>query len=270
MVKRLESSQIEEKAVSLVEDILNEANWVSNRLYRDFGIDLHVKVFESLRSRKAMPWEFHIQVKGRKALYISNNQISFSIDTEHLKDWYESQLPVLFVICDVKRKKLYWLWIKEYIEEELKSEWREQKSITLNIPTKNRIAPSVLPDLLSDLKRPVLFREGKEVLKKCILLAEGYDPNAKVFEFFEYEKIQKKIGDELKLLEDSLDYIDIPIRDPAIAYCMRCGSYFWFDQKIAHKKEEYFIIRDQERSDQPTVYEYFPPNRKSCAHSAPY
>jgi hypothetical protein len=115
----------------------------------------------------------------------------------------------------------------------------------------------------------VLFREGKEVLKKCILLAKGYDPNAKVFEFFEYDKIQKEIDDEVKILEESLDHIDVPIRDPAIAYCMRCGSYFWFDQKIAHKKEEYFLISYQEHSDEPTVYEYFPPNRQKLCPFCP-
>lgn len=120
MVKRAKSNQIGEKAVLLVEDILNEANWVSNRLFHDFGIDLHVKVFESAESRKAMPWEFHIQVKGTERLRVSKEQIHFVIDTDHLKDWYETMLPVLFTVCDVKKKKVYWLWIKEYIEKDLK------------------------------------------------------------------------------------------------------------------------------------------------------
>ncbi len=63
MVKRPETSQTDEKAVFFVEAMFNQLNWVANRLYQDFGLDIHVKVFESSRSRKGTPWEFYIKSK---------------------------------------------------------------------------------------------------------------------------------------------------------------------------------------------------------------
>ena len=114
MVKRKKSSQIGERAVLLVEKIFNEVNWVCNRLYHDFGIDLHVKVFES---EQAMPWEFHVQVKGSQSLHTSKGHIQYSIDTKNLKDWYDSPLPVLLVVCDVRNERAYYLWVKEYLDE---------------------------------------------------------------------------------------------------------------------------------------------------------
>jgi hypothetical protein len=52
MVQRPESAKTGEKAVLLVESVVNELNWVSNRLHNDFGVDLHVKVFESRRESR--------------------------------------------------------------------------------------------------------------------------------------------------------------------------------------------------------------------------
>jgi len=108
-VRRIKSSQIGKKVVLLVKEIFNEANWVCNRLYQDFGMDLHVKIFESTKSRKATPWEFYVQIKGTRHLRISKNHIRFTIDTNHLKDWYESLTPVLFVICNVQSGEAYYL-----------------------------------------------------------------------------------------------------------------------------------------------------------------
>src|ERR1051325_3429872 len=75
MVKRPQTSQTAEKAVLFVEAILNEVNWVSNRLHQDFGIDLHVKVFEANGRRRGLPWDFFIQVKGTTKLRLSGDTI---------------------------------------------------------------------------------------------------------------------------------------------------------------------------------------------------
>ncbi|MCD6331361.1 MAG: DUF4365 domain-containing protein [Thermoplasmata archaeon] len=76
MVKRTKSNQIGEKAVLFVEKIFNEANWICNRLYHDFGIDLHVKVVES---EHITPWELHVQVKGTERLRVSKDYVLYSI-----------------------------------------------------------------------------------------------------------------------------------------------------------------------------------------------
>ena len=163
MVKRIKSSQIGKKAVLFVEGIFNEANWVCNPFCHDFGVDLHVKVFESAKSMKALPWEFHVQIKGTKHLHISKDYIRFVIDTEHLNDWYDALLPVLFVICDVQSSKAYWLWIKEYLDK-LNLGWQEQSTITLRILINNQLTPKMLPRLCTELRSGILMHEARKVV----------------------------------------------------------------------------------------------------------
>ena len=236
MVKRIESRQIEEKAVLFVEEIFNEANWVCNRLYRDFGVDLHVKVFESAKSRKAMPWEFHVQIKGTRHLRISKSHIHFVIDTEHLKDWYEALLPVLFVICDVQNSKAYWLWIKEYLDK-LSLDWQEQSTITLRISINNQLKPEILPQLCTELRRSILIHEARKVVG----LVE------------EPDEITKSPFGFNSPYYRPLPELDQSIENPALARCLLCGNYFWIEKSVAIAWE--FLKIYEPSGYEPAVYD---------------
>jgi len=247
MVKRTKSNQIGEKAVLLVENIFNEANWVYNRLYRDFGIDLHVKVFES---EHVTPWELHVQVKGTEHPRISKDYVHYSIDTKHLKDWYNSPLPVLFVICDVRNGTAYWLWIKEYLEEldekiaqiERKSkklDWREKSKVTLRVPIRNQLTPEVLPKLFNDLKRRTLMDNALKVI--------GF--------------IETQIYEEPSYFNSPyyrpLPKLDQSIEKPALAQCILCGNYFWIEEDIAIAWE--FPKIYEPNPHEPAVYDCYAP-----------
>jgi len=213
MVKRIESNQIGEKAVLLVERIFNDTNWMCNRLSRDFGIDLHVKVFES---EHAAPWEFHVQIKGTKRPHVSKGHIHFVIDTKHLKDWYDSPLPVLFVICNVQSEKAYWLLVKEHLDE-LDLDWQDQSTITLRIPINNELRPETLPQIYTDLRRRTLMHEARKVIA---LLEE---PNRIIGSTFGISSPYYR----------PLSELDQSTKKPALAQCIFCENYFWIEEDIA-------------------------------------
>jgi hypothetical protein len=64
MAKRPETAQTGVKASVWLKEACNELNWVCNPFIEDFGIDFHVKAFESTAQRRALPCEFYVQVKG--------------------------------------------------------------------------------------------------------------------------------------------------------------------------------------------------------------
>jgi len=163
MVKRLRTSQTSEKAVLFVEAILNEMNWVSNRLHNDFGIDLHVKVFEADGLRKRLPWDFYIQVKGTTKLRLRDNTARLNVDKEHLQDWYDSRLPVLLVLYDVVTDQGYWLWVKEYLDS-LDHDWEDGNYIDLHFPKDNKLTSDSLVERLRDVKRSVFLHEAANVI----------------------------------------------------------------------------------------------------------
>ncbi|GFP23700.1 hypothetical protein HKBW3S09_01165, partial [Candidatus Hakubella thermalkaliphila] len=207
--------------------------WVCNRLYHDFGIDLHVKVFESGRTA---PWEFHVQIKGTKHPHISKDRIHFDIDTEHLKDWRDSLLPVLFVICDVRSDKVYWLWIKKYLNK-LNLDWQEQSIITLQIPANNQLRPEILPQLCTDLRRSFLMHEARKVIG---LMEEPDEINRSSFGFNSpYYRPLTELGRSIK--------------NPALARCILCGNYFWIEEGIAIAWE--FVKIYEPYVYEPAVYD---------------
>ncbi len=77
MVKRIRSSQIGEKAELLVEKIFNDANWVCNRLYHGYGLDLHVKVveFEHVVHNKSLQEVLWQNVCPDRSLYITIQKV---------------------------------------------------------------------------------------------------------------------------------------------------------------------------------------------------
>ena len=54
MAKRPEAAQTGVKASVWLKEACNELNWVCNPLIEDFGIDFHVKAFESTAQRRAL------------------------------------------------------------------------------------------------------------------------------------------------------------------------------------------------------------------------
>jgi len=260
MVKRTKSNQIGEKAVLLVEKIFNEANWVCNRLYRDFGIDLHVKVFES---EHVTPWELHVQVKGTEHPRISKDYVHYSIDTKHLKDWYNSPLPVLFVICDVRNETVYWLWIKEYLEEldekysneseNLRDELAELEFIEEFIEMKDRYSDE-LEQRIAVIKRKLrkLDWSEKSRITLRIPITNQLTPDA-LPDLFDDLKRKTLMRNALKVIgfvetpdeisKESfcfnsqyyrpLPELDQSIEKPALARCILCGNYFWIEEDIA-------------------------------------
>ncbi|HEX3249671.1 MAG TPA: DUF4365 domain-containing protein [Pyrinomonadaceae bacterium] len=218
MVKRPQTSQTAEKAVLFVEAILNEVNWVSNRLHQDFGIDLHVKVFEANGRRRGLPWDFFIQVKGTTKLRLSGDTIRLNVDKEHLLDWYDSRLPVLLVLCDVASDEGYWLWVKEYLDS-IDYDWEEGKYIELHFPKDNQFTPDSLIERLRDIKRLAFLHEAANVIHFLETPSEEM-----VYDEPFWPHVDNPFRQSLEPPEESLN-------DLALARCILCESYFWIDEQ---------------------------------------
>jgi hypothetical protein len=222
MTQRPESAQTGKTAVNAVKQVLNELNWVANELFEDFGIDLHVKVFESSDSRRALPWEFHIQVKGTTALQRSKGLVLHSVDTEHLGDWQASLLPVLFLVYDVNTAGGYWVLIKDYLEA-LGGNWREKKSLTLRIPESDVATKDGLLEVFRRIRRTSFIHEAPRVIE------------------FMRRPSEDMVGDVQHWIDGDAEPLEPPadsIREPALALCVACQQLFWIEQSWAAGHDE--------------------------------
>ncbi len=118
--------------------------WVINEVKRDYGWDIIVSII----SEQILREDFLIQLKGsRKPCYIdSNTAVTLILETATV-DWLRIKtMPTMLCICDIgkKAKPLYWEWLNESLKEIEKKnpDWLRQKTITLRVPTTQRINES--------------------------------------------------------------------------------------------------------------------------------
>lgn len=218
MAKRPESAQTGVQASVLLKEAFNELNWICNPFIEDFGIDFHVKAFESTAPRRALPWEFYVQVKGTLNLRRSDGVVLFPIDTAHLRDWQDARLPVLLVVYDVPNRAGFWLLVKDYLDGLLDMEWAEQKSLTLRIPETQVATKEGLLSMLALVRRASVLHEAPGVIVFMETPTEEtiYDQHFGVRPDNPYKK-------QLRPPNPS-------ISDLALARCTLCENYFWIDE----------------------------------------
>jgi hypothetical protein len=135
---RSESTRIKKEAVNLVTSLFNELNWSSNPASEeDFGIDLYVTVFKRGLTEEASPIDFYVQVKGSRRPKTRDGYVKYRVSRKHVKFWLERPLPVLFLLCDLEKRQIYWLWIKEFLQSQVARNARSKTTITLLIPQQN-------------------------------------------------------------------------------------------------------------------------------------
>lgn len=156
---RPETKQTEKKAVKMVEDFFNELYWATNPASEeDYGVDLFVTVFEPEPPHASTPVDFCVQVKGTRRLAVDDDHLLWSIEKKHIRYWLERPLPVLFLLCDVVQERIYWLWVKKYLSDELphiKPNWKEYEKVTLQIPRTNCLTRESSTDLRRQAGRMV-------------------------------------------------------------------------------------------------------------------
>lgn len=137
MTKRPDSHIKETKSLAFLMNVW--AEWSINKQNEDYGIDLEIMIFENHKSTNI---SFSCQLKSTDNIETQNGFIKYSIDTEHLYDFFKQSRPFIFIIYDNKNDNAYWLIIQTYIWDILsktKPDWNLQKTITLEIPIENKI-----------------------------------------------------------------------------------------------------------------------------------
>ena len=152
-MKRPKQHQIEEKAYDQFKNCL-PIYWVVRNQTHDYGVDREVEIFSQNANSEAVStgYIFKAQVKGTEDAKASKKgdliKFQLKVDrTSYLCN--EVDVPVFFILADVKSNKTWWYPIqldKDLKQRILAANKKEQKTITLNIPTQN-----ILPDTLKSL-----------------------------------------------------------------------------------------------------------------------
>jgi hypothetical protein len=134
-MKRPEEHEIDTAAERLFESVL-PSSWVARRQEPDYGIDYIVDVFTE---GVATGIQFATQLKGSRSVRCRDGVVTFPLQTKHLAYYVDKvRLPVFLVRIDIAGGIAYWVFLQQYAMETLSGiKWRQQKSVTIRVPTIN-------------------------------------------------------------------------------------------------------------------------------------
>lgn len=134
--------------------ITKEAGWVAEPLHKDYGEDLHVRIYKDGR---ATPLSFFVQVKSSKTATKRGGEsyISVKVKTSHLRHWNGFLEPVFVVFHDAKTGANYWESVHYYLDLVENFDLLEsgRKWATMRIPVANRLDAEGLKRMLVITKK---------------------------------------------------------------------------------------------------------------------
>jgi hypothetical protein len=111
--------------------------WIIESGQKDYGIDLLIEI---VRNSDVTGAHFLMQIKGTDLPKITESKyITYRCKTSTLQYFLERHELIIFLIYDSKERVGYWIWIQDFIRNNLKEDWKNQKTATVLIPLENRL-----------------------------------------------------------------------------------------------------------------------------------
>ncbi len=111
--------------------------WLYRKIELDYGLDREIEI---AINGKLTGKTLLIQLKSSATIRKEDNLVKYSIETNKLQYYLERDVPVILILVDIQKEICYWLFVQEYIFENLNSKklfWRKQKTVTIEIPMMN-------------------------------------------------------------------------------------------------------------------------------------
>ena len=130
---------IDERAKLILKAALPPEQWQVYDISPDYGKDFPVELVDN---RKMTGETFLVQLKGTAASRSeASGAVSFRLKAKDISYFMSLQHPLFLVVANVKRKVGYWLFMQQYVRENLPhNNWQRQTKVTVKVPASNLLA----------------------------------------------------------------------------------------------------------------------------------
>ncbi|HID9489102.1 TPA: DUF4365 domain-containing protein [Pseudomonas aeruginosa] len=135
--KRTREHRVDEKAVSMIGDMLVDDWLVRSQEGRDYGIDLQMERYDGERPTGDF---IFVQVKGTEAAFSSENEKLSGFPVKTVNYAMLFSVPFFVFYASVSSRRVKFVWLQKYVEfvlEKTRPGWRDQESVTLEFPREN-------------------------------------------------------------------------------------------------------------------------------------
>lgn len=171
MPKRTRSHELEDLAFNGLSTIFNRCGWTVERIQKDYGEDLIVKIFVN---GKATPLFFFVQSKASDSadefLICNGRYLSIPLPTDHVTLWAEFWEPVVLTLWDAKKDRFYWETVQKAVEVAThRKRRRDGKTTKVRIPRRNVLDNAGIQRIVTRTNSSfVRFKREREAAKLLI------------------------------------------------------------------------------------------------------
>jgi len=136
-MKRSHEYQLEYESRLALRNLLPKA-WIVRDKEPDVGIDMEIEIVEGEEVTNKMIW---VQLKSTGNTD-TKKDISYPMDTKHLKYYEGCQLPVIILYWIKSKNEFYYMFSQKYIQEIISRQnpkWREQKTVTIKFSPESKL-----------------------------------------------------------------------------------------------------------------------------------
>ena len=160
------------------------SKWIPNPPKKDYGWDRMVTIKENDQVKGQ---NFLVQIKGTDLpKYINKNEyISYPLKVTTINFLLSYNMPSMLCVCDTSKdvNPIYWVWIQEAIKkiEEQNSEWKNQKTLSIPIPTSQTLSKrnySIIEEYVKTFYENIYIQReiGNLIVKPYGITEQAYVP----------------------------------------------------------------------------------------------
>lgn len=174
---------LEQKSIHYLLGKCINLNWKYRQYDQDNDVDGEIEIFEEekeILKYIAKSKYIKVQLKAQKKVEINKGHIKYSCKTKFLEFVKECDVPLILVIYDENTSEGYWLFLQEYISENLKEKDLKQKTKDIKIPLENTLENNIkFKDEMIKISEEgileILLANKKIDLKKCYEITKTKD-----------------------------------------------------------------------------------------------
>ncbi|WP_160319529.1 DUF4365 domain-containing protein [Herpetosiphon geysericola] len=133
---------LEEESRKFVGNIIPSEWIIRGESPSDYGIDMQIELVLNERVTGA---SWSIQLKATDKLERKKDVVTYSFKTSTLAYFLARPERIIYIMYDAVDKVAYWIWIQEYIRNDLEKTWLKQKTATVKIPKTNIFNNDAIP-----------------------------------------------------------------------------------------------------------------------------
>jgi len=166
--RRPRTHVLETESKTFVRNVL-PPTWIIDDTRADYGLDLYVEIVNGEELTGAY---FSMQLKATDELVVRDGDyLSHQCKTSTLRYFLERPELVVYLVYDAQDKQGFWVWIQDYVRNELDSSWRGQETATVKIPLKNKFDHSAVQSIAARV------RAAHGVAKRLSAVQTTHDPH---------------------------------------------------------------------------------------------